>query len=486
DATFCYQRYLSMGNTKECINFTRKASQARYICSFLFLKRVFFTHTGYSTNLVGKWHLGYFDWDYVPTERGFDTFLGIFLGEGDFWNHTKLGYLDMRSGKKPVWNYTGQHSTDVFTQEAIKIVTRHDKDKPLFLLVSYTAPHTPLQAHQRDIDKYQNVRDINRRKHLAMIDGVDQGIGKLVDACKHSGLWNDTLFIFLSDNGGHPGSAGGYNWPLRGLKSNLWEGGVRVPGFVHGNMLEKRGVVRNDLIHVTDWYPTLIKLAGVKFILTTLVTDRPVVINYLQVFAKLASRGSTADDDIDGVDQWGVLSQGRPSNRTEVLLNIDYAPDSQGEQFSPRGLSYYNGAAIRIGDMKLLHRFPNSSWYQLPEKGAEPPSLAQLRKDRLPFIELALYNITADPHERYDLSAKYPDVVQKMLARLKHHGSTAVKSRLQPEDPECLRVAAKLKRWEPWKDEDKISSAGSFDCWLTCSVFSGWLLWTVLKSIVDL
>jgi len=71
---------------------------------------------GYSTNLVGKWHVGFFDWDYVPTARGFDTFLGIYMGEGDFWNHTKMGYLDMRKNTKPTWEYTGQHSTDVFTQ----------------------------------------------------------------------------------------------------------------------------------------------------------------------------------------------------------------------------------------------------------------------------------------------------------------------------------------------------------------------------------
>jgi arylsulfatase A-like enzyme len=74
------------------------------------------TISGYSTNLVGKWHLGFFDWDYVPTARGYDTFFGIYMGEGDHWNHSKMGYLDMRRDKEPTWNYTGQHSTDVFTQ----------------------------------------------------------------------------------------------------------------------------------------------------------------------------------------------------------------------------------------------------------------------------------------------------------------------------------------------------------------------------------
>ncbi|XP_020899733.1 arylsulfatase J isoform X1 [Exaiptasia diaphana] len=397
---------------------------------------------GYSTNLVGKWHLGFFDWDYVPTARGFDTFLGIFMGEGDFWNHTKYGYLDMRRGKEPTWSYTGKHSTDVFTQEAIDIVNRHDQQKPLYLLLSYTAPHTPLQAPQTDIDKYKSVVDMNRRIYLAMIDGVDQGVGKLVDACKRKGMWNDTLFVFVSDNGGHPGFGGGYNWPLRGYKSTLWEGGVRVPGFVLGSMIQKSGGEINDLIHVTDWYPTLIKLAG----------------------------GTTKDDNIDGVDQWDVLSKGTPSTRQEILVNIDYAPDLSGEQYSPRGFTYYSGAAIRVGDMKLLHKCPNGSWYKLPEDGNQAPTEERFTKERIPYFEFALYNVTADPEERYELSTQYPDIVEKLFKRLKYYNSTAVKSRLQPEDPESLRIAAKYGRWEPWKNEGEVTStAGSIYCWLTSS-----------------
>lgn len=99
---------------------------------------------------------------------------------------------------------------------------------------------------------------------------------------------------------------------------------------------------------------------------------------------------------------------------------------------------------------------------------------------RLPYFEFALYNITADPEERHDLSAKYPDVVQKLFSRLKFHNSTAVKSRLQPEDPESLRVAARYGRWEPWVDEDCVtSSAVHVYCWLTLSVVVGHSLWKV-------
>ncbi|XP_020607256.1 arylsulfatase B-like isoform X2 [Orbicella faveolata] len=94
-----------------------------------------------------------------------------------------------------------------------------------------------------------------------MVDIVDEAIGNVTQAMQQAGLWEDTLMIFTTDNGGIP-VHGGYNWPLRGHKGSLWEGGLRAIGFVHGKMPQKTGIKCTELLHVTDWYPTLLHIAG--------------------------------------------------------------------------------------------------------------------------------------------------------------------------------------------------------------------------------
>ncbi|CAH3181640.1 unnamed protein product, partial [Porites lobata] len=129
-----------------------------------------------------------------------------------------------------------------------------------------------------------------------MVENVDEAIGNITEAMKTAGLWDNTLLIVTTDNGGAPDD-GGYNWPLRGEKGSLWEGGVRGVGFVHGKMLQRTGVTCNELFHVTDWYPTLLYLAGIE-----------------------EDSDSSA---LDGYNIWSAISEGAASERTEILHNID-------------------------------------------------------------------------------------------------------------------------------------------------------------------
>lgn len=280
--------------------------------------------------------------------------------------------------------------------------------------------HGPVQAPKENVEKYAFIEDTLRRTYAGMVDIMDEAVGNITDAFKEAGLWNNTLMIFSTDNGGVPKN-GGYDYPLRGRKDTLWEGGIRGVGFVHGSMLSRQGVNCTGLIHVTDWYPTLVNLAG----------------------------GSLDGDKLDGFDVWKAISDGEPSQRTEILHNIDIPSFHPGEL----GFSY-QGIGLRIEDMKLLMMVPNISYFIPPEERNTSQSsnlyLQDIDNSPVPMVGLALYNITADPYEKDDLSTKFPDIVQKFQDRLKFYMNGMKLPANKPTDPQARRTARKNGAWTPW------------------------------------
>ncbi|XP_078343218.1 arylsulfatase B-like isoform X2 [Oculina patagonica] len=388
-------------------------------------------HTGYATHLLGKWHLGFYKWPYVPTNRGFDTAYG-FLGGGseDHFDHTHNGVVDFRDNLEPVKDLNGTYATNAYVNRVEKILQAHDPSQPMFMYMAFQNVHAPIQAPEKYIEKYDFIKDKMRRVHAAMADIMDEAVGNITDAFKKAGLWNNTVLIFSTDNGGIP-KFGGYNWPLRGEKMTLWEGGVRGVGFVHGNLLARKGVTCKELLHVTDWYPTILRLAGV-----TSEDKSPI--------------------PLDGHDVWDTISLGKPSPRTEMLLNIDL-PGSVPP--GPDVLGGYSGIALRMGEMKLLMNVPNVTWFKPPEIGGKPereiPLDAMLEHpdvDKVEKIDVALYNISTDPEERVDLSKTLPDIVKKMQMRLKDYMKSSVKPLNQKSDPVAFKTAQKNGIWGPWRD----------------------------------
>jgi len=384
---------------------------------------------GYATHLVGKWHLGFYKWPYVPTKRGFDTAYGFWDGAEDHFDHTRDKVVDFRDNLKPVKDLNGTYATNAYVDRVEQILEEHDSSKPLFLYMAFQNVHAPIQAPEGYIDKYDFITNKMRRVHAAMADIMDEAVGNITDAFKKAGLWENTLLIFSTDNGGLP-HYGGYNWPLRGQKMTLWEGGVRGIGFVHGNMLARRGVTCKELLHVTDWYPTILGLAGV-----TNEDNSPI--------------------PLDGYDVWDTISRGKPSPRTEILLNIDepgQAPPGPGI------LGGYTGTALRMGEMKLLMNVPNVTWFKPPEIGGKPRDIPLDTVMELPDVDkvdkvvVALYNISSDPEERVDLSKRFPDVVEKMQMRVKDYVKSSVKPLYERPDPEALKTAKENGIWGPWRD----------------------------------
>ena len=247
---------------------------------------------GYSTGLIGKWHLGSRK-DFNPTRHGFDYFFG-FAHEGRFFvrppyggvttllrkkplpegakNHRwysqdrKLIYHDIL-GNEPLYDLNNpmmrndkvieekRYLTDAFTDEAIKFIER-EKKKPFFLFLSYSAVHSPLQGADAYMEKMSHIEDIHRRIFAAMLTNLDDSVGAVLEKIRKVGLEENTLIFFLSDNGGPTKELTSSNSPLRGGKGQMYEGGIRVPfmaqwkGTIPAGQVYRKPVISLD-IHAT-------------------------------------------------------------------------------------------------------------------------------------------------------------------------------------------------------------------------------------------
>ncbi|MHC4460391.1 MAG: sulfatase family protein [Planctomycetota bacterium] len=220
---------------------------------------------GYHTAIVGKWHLG-LEPPNIPNERGFDHFHG-FLGDmmDDYYNHRRHGINYMRLNDKEI-DPKG-HATELFSQWALDYITERAKSKqPFFLYLAYNAPHTPIQPPkvwlERIKSREKGISD-KRAKLVALIEHMDEGIGKVIASLKETGLSDYTFIIFTSDNGGQTG-VGANNGRLRAGKGTMYEGGIRVPAcFVRPNKIQPGS--RSDRVALTmDVFPTICEAAGVN------------------------------------------------------------------------------------------------------------------------------------------------------------------------------------------------------------------------------
>lgn len=312
-----------------------------------------------------------------------------------------------------------------------QIMRSHDPHKPLFLYLSLQAPHKPLQVPEHFLHRYDSQVNRLRRHYAAMLSCLDAGVGQIVQELKTSLLYENSVLIYSSDNGGQPLS-GGSNWPLRGGKGTYWEGGIRAVGFVHSPLLRRKGVASRALIHVSDWYPTLLGLAR----------------------APQSLRG------LDGHDVWETISEGLPCPRTEILFNIDPVSRKPGEPYDKalvlNGFGIWDTAvraAIRAGDWKLLTgNVGDGDWIPPQALPSGPERWKKLEKRRNKLGKSVwLFNVTSDPFERLDLAEARPEVVKHLLTRLAEYNQTAVMARNPPDDP-MADPGLHGGVWSPWLD----------------------------------
>ena len=256
----------------------------------------YLSDAGYQTWLIGKWHLGHAEQKYHPNARGFDHFYGHVTGGIGYWDHVHGGGLDWQRNGVTV-RETG-YSTHLLAAEAVHLTRQRDTTRPFFLYASFNAPHLPNEAPADSVDGYAGIDAPNRRMHAAMVTEMDTAVGRIVAQLERAEVLDNTLIWFMSDNGGLNRGAtpdrfvtlaetledwfgaplpvtilefirtnalegGADNTPLRSGKGSVYEGGVRVPSFVHmPRDLEPHRI--ESMISVQDVLPTLLAAANIE------------------------------------------------------------------------------------------------------------------------------------------------------------------------------------------------------------------------------
>jgi arylsulfatase A-like enzyme len=313
---------------------------------------------GYTTGMVGKWHLGGED-GYTPLDRGFDEFFG-FLGGGHYYLPNPKGkgsyYAPIFRNRQPVDEQ--RYLTDAFGEEAAAFLQRHrESHEPLFLYLAFNAVHTPMQATSEDLQRFADIPNRQRRTYAAMLSAMDRAIGLVLDELDTSGKAENTLVTFHNDNGGpttRNAVNGSRNTPLRGSKCETFEGGIRVPLCFRWPRVIRAGSVYAKPVITFDLSATALQLAG----------------------------ADTAQ--IDGVNLLPYVTGEKKGSPHEVLFW--------------RSRTRNNNYAVRQGDWKFVHS----------TEGTEHPG-----PNHTPARDM-LFNLADDVSEQRDLSAEQPEKLRSL------------------------------------------------------------------------
>lgn len=405
---------------------------------------------GYTTHMVGKWHLGFYRKACLPTRKGFDSFFGSLTGSVDYYSYGSCdgpglcGY-DLHDDEGVAWGQEGKYSTTLFTQRARKILESHDPtERPLFLLLSLQAVHTPLQTPKSYIYPYRDMANVARRKFAAMVSTVDEAVRNVTYALRKYGYYRNSVIIYSTDNGAQP-FTGGSNWPLRGRKGTYWEGGVRGVAFVHSPLLRRRRRVSKALLHITDWFPTLVGLAGGNI---------------------------SQSQGLDGFDVWPTISEGKDSPRQEILHNIDplHKPpaqtmtwDASAEEASV-SKSKGPGSALKKPKKKkkiLRHQLKQKSVFKVktskkPESKPKSKPLTKAKLKPLPISKLKPKLKTRTyPQDLYIHLKPHSSSSPSVSGTSRSKSQPQVQTRFRSKSRRTVSLNQKLSRLRPTKPKSK-------------------------------
>ena len=314
----------------------------------------YFKEAGYSTHLVGKWHLGHRRRDYLPNQRGFDSFYGFVGGAVGYYDHLFAGGIDWQ--RDGVTVEEEGYTTELIAREAARVI-KESAGGPYFLLVAFNAPHTPIQGPGGARAEHEG-----RKTYLEMAGALDTAIGRVMEALREANQLTDTLVLFASDNGGQepvpfwmewliPPTADGFadNGILRADKGRVYEGGIRVPAAIWWPGTLDSDVALEQPLHVADLLPTLAEAVGF-----------PVA-------------------DLDGESQWSSLISGEAKPRRAFIVS----------NMGSEAMIDWPWKLVKEASLPFVPEFFASETYYL-------------------------YNLELDPEEIEDLAATQPEVFGRM------------------------------------------------------------------------
>ncbi|MFI3303287.1 MAG: sulfatase-like hydrolase/transferase [Rikenellaceae bacterium] len=307
---------------------------------------------GYTTAIYGKWHLGYQE-QFNPIHQGFDYFEGYVAGNVDYHSHLDLVNIhDWWSGTTE-FREEG-YTTDLISDKSVKFIETH-QDETFFLYVPHEAPHNPLQGRNSPVQRYEegverdtSVKETKSNKDLykEMIEVMDEGVGRILEALERCDLVDDTIVIFTSDNGA---TAQGSNAPYRGKKSTFFEGGHRVPAIIwspNKKISPQVPYVYDSPVMMMDLYPSFVKLAGGKI-----------------------------PKNLDSIDALSYIRKGKKTPSRDLF----WANSS-------------DWSAMRSGDWKMVINKDNSYLFNLEDDIAESENLLDKYPERGAEMTLAIKN----------------------------------------------------------------------------------------------
>ncbi|XP_076378806.1 arylsulfatase B [Megalopta genalis] len=453
-----------------------KAGEARGIPLNNTLLPEYLKKLGYNTHLVGKWHVGYYSDYHTPAYRGFDTFFGYYNGYITYFNHTitqdnHTGY-DLHydvCGKLSV-DYNYEYMTDLITERAETLIAKHDHQKPLYLQLSHVAVHSSDSKDVMEVRDMKEVnaslgyiKDFNRRKFAGVLTALDDSVGRVVKALQDAKMLDNSVIVFMSDNGAQTiGFLENYgsNYPLRGLKFTLFEGGVRGAACVYSPLIKKSSRVSDHMMHITDWLPTFYTAAGGNL--------------------------EDLEENLDGIDQWSTLVFEKQSKRTGVVLNNDPSENTSGAIIGKYKL--INGASLQYGDYYgdsgtdisypkynvsgVLHSLAGCAIREISQSALKFEDVIRLREEatvfcpRVPIypncLDRCLFDIHTDPCETTDLSLINPKIVKDLDDYIKNYMKVVVPPTNMPVDPNAFPEHFN-GTWMPW-----IKLSGDYDALKIC------------------